>query len=60
MTVPALIELDCDGHRAGVALGDPRVRILPNHACATAAMHDRYHVLDGDDVVGIWETFRGW
>ena len=25
-----------------------RVRVLPNHACITAAMHDRYHVLDGE------------
>ena len=24
-----------------------RVRILPNHACATAAAYDRYHVIDG-------------
>ena len=23
-----------------------RVRILPNHACATGAQHDKYHVLD--------------
>ncbi len=24
------------------------VRVLPNHACATCAAYDRYHVLDGD------------
>ena len=28
-------------------IGD-RVRILPNHACATAAQHDRYHLLDAE------------
>lgn len=38
------------------------VRILPNHACATAAQHDRYHVLSGDParVARIWERGRGW
>ncbi len=38
------------------------VRILPNHACATAAQHDRYHVLGGDParVVRIWKRSRGW
>ena len=37
------------------------LRILPNHACATAAQHDRYHVLDGDGrCVGEWARFGGW
>lgn len=39
-----------------------RLRILPNHACATAAGHDRYHVVeDGSpDVVACWDRIRGW
>ena len=38
-----------------------RLRILPNHACLTAAAHDRYHVVDGsDDVVAIWPRMNGW
>lgn len=37
-----------------------RVRILPNHACLTAAAHDRYHVIDGGEVVDVWERCRGW
>lgn len=37
------------------------LRILPNHACATAAQHDRYHVVDGDDEVrAVWPRFGGW
>ncbi|HEY4275297.1 MAG TPA: alanine racemase [Rhizomicrobium sp.] len=41
-------------------VGD-RVRILPNHACATAAQHDRYHVIDGGNrVEAVWPRFRGW
>lgn len=37
-----------------------RLRILPNHACITAAAHDRYHVLDGGEVVEEWERANGW
>jgi D-serine deaminase-like pyridoxal phosphate-dependent protein len=33
-----------------------RLRILPNHACATAAQHDRYHLVSGE----IWTRHRGW
>ena len=35
-------------------------RILPNHACITAAMHDEYRVLEGDRVVDRWKRIRGW
>jgi len=37
-----------------------RLRILPNHACATAAQHDQYHLLDGHRLAGTWPRFRGW
>ena len=38
-----------------------RVLILPNHACATAAAHERYYVTDGSDrIVDIWERVNGW
>lgn len=37
------------------------LRILPNHACATAAQHDRYHVIDAsDEVSAVWPRFGGW
>lgn len=39
-----------------------RLRILPNHACATAAQHQRYHVLPetpGAELVE-WPRFGGW
>lgn len=44
-----------------LAVGD-RVRIFPNHACATAAQHDRYHVVagEGQDIQAIWPRFGGW
>lgn len=35
------------------------LRILPNHACATAAQHDRYHVTDGAGSA-VWPRFGGW
>lgn len=39
-----------------------RVRILPHHACMTAAPYDRYHVVRGAgaDVHAIWGKTRGW
>ncbi|MDX6408689.1 MAG: hypothetical protein QOE13_1760 [Gaiellaceae bacterium] len=38
------------------------LRILPNHACATAAQHDAYHVLPHDPrhPVITWPRFGGW
>ena len=39
-----------------------RCRILPNHACMTAAAHDRYHVVDGETpvVTDVWSRISGW
>jgi len=39
-----------------------RLRILPNHACATGAQHDAYQVVRGasPEVVACWPRFRGW
>jgi D-serine deaminase-like pyridoxal phosphate-dependent protein len=39
-----------------------RVRILPNHACATGAQHERYHVVrsGSGDVIASWPRIRGW
>ena len=42
-----------------------RVRILPNHACITAAAYDRYSVVDseldgGRSVVDIYDRINGW
>ncbi len=37
------------------------LRILPNHACATAAQHAHYHVLpNGGGPLQIWPRFGGW
>ena len=39
-----------------------RVRILPNHACATGAQHQRYCVVRGgsDVIEAYWPRFGGW
>lgn len=39
-----------------------RLRILPNHACATAAQFDGYEVIpaDGSSELQHWPSFRGW
>ena len=57
--------------RDGTALPDlpigTRLRILPNHACATAAQHHGYHVidrsrpaLDAPAVQAVWDRVSGW
>jgi D-serine deaminase-like pyridoxal phosphate-dependent protein len=54
-------------HRSGEAARMPElpigslVRILPNHACATGAQHDCYHVVRGARrIEARWERIRGW
>ncbi len=55
-------------HRTGDPAKTPmlpigsRLRILPNHACATAAQHDRYHVVRGAsaEIEAIWPRMGGW
>jgi D-serine deaminase-like pyridoxal phosphate-dependent protein len=39
-----------------------KVRILPNHACATASQHDQYNVLKSGSrqIDAIWQRFNGW
>ncbi|CAG2134485.1 D-threo-3-hydroxyaspartate dehydratase [Cupriavidus yeoncheonensis] len=37
-----------------------RLRILPNHACATGAQFPEYRALSGDNQLTTWERFHGW
>lgn len=37
-----------------------RLRILPNHACATGAQFPDYHALDADGTVHTWSRLHGW
>ena len=37
------------------------LRILPNHACATAAAHNKYHVINKKKKIDkIWNRFNYW
>ena len=37
------------------------LRILPNHACATAAQFDEFIVIDDNSrVIDRWQRTRGW
>jgi D-serine deaminase-like pyridoxal phosphate-dependent protein len=55
-------------HRSGQPGATPmlpvgtRLRILPNHACATGAQHAGYHVVGpGKNAAeALWERFSGW
>jgi len=45
---------------ADIAVGT-QLRILPNHACATAAMHAGYYVADPERVeLDYWARIQGW
>ncbi len=53
--------------RAGAAIDISRfpigtqLRVLPNHACATAAQHPAYQVVNsGVEVEAVWSRFSGW
>ncbi|MGE5523101.1 MAG: DSD1 family PLP-dependent enzyme [Rhodospirillaceae bacterium] len=71
--VPDLVMIDANQEHGIVAhrSGDPArlpdlpvgtlLRVLPNHACATGAQHDRYHIVREDTRVhAIWPRFSGW
>ena len=45
----------CDKFPIGTML-----RILPNHACATAAQYQEYYVIEKNRVTNIWPRFNGW
>jgi D-serine deaminase-like pyridoxal phosphate-dependent protein len=36
------------------------LRVVPNHACATAAQYDAYRVVEGLSIVDTWPRFSGW
>ena len=43
-----------------IKIGD-MLRILPNHACATAAAHSCYNVVNNkNEVTNVWDRFNGW
>ena len=37
-----------------------RLRVLPNHACATGAQFPQYHALGPDGALQVWERSYGW
>ena len=71
--IPDLVMVDANqehgiiAHRSGEAARLPALpvgtllRVLPNHACATAAQHEAYHVVDENaEVSAVWPRFTGW
>ena len=72
--IPALImrganqEHGIVAHRSGDPARTPmlplgtRLRVLPNHACATGAQHERYLAVHGTrpEITAIWPRFSGW
>lgn len=71
--IPDLVMVDANqehgilAHRSGDAARLPDLpvgtllRVLPNHACATGAQHDVYHLVSGStEVSAVWPRFTGW
>ena len=55
-----IITLSKDYELGAFPIGS-RLRILPNHACMTAAAHGGYHVLGESGEIGaFWERCNGW
>ena len=50
-----------NGHLPDLPIGT-RLRILPNHACATAAQHNGYHVVSPNAEIDgqFWPRISGW
>ena len=41
--------------------GGDRVRVVPAHVDPTVSQHERLHLVDGDEVIEVWEVdLRGW
>lgn len=36
------------------------LRILPNHACMTAAAYNHYHVIERSEIIALWQRCNGW
>ncbi|WP_428488135.1 alanine racemase [Rhodopila sp.] len=54
-----VIEFD-SGYPIDLPIGG-KLRIAPNHTCMTAAAHDRYFVVDGNQqVAAVWQRVNGW
>lgn len=52
-----------DGVDVGIAERFPvgtRLRILPNHACATGAQHPEYQAITSEGAAQVWPRFYGW
>ena len=54
-----VIPVDDESDYARLPVGS-LVRVLPNHACITAAAYDRYHIVDGIKVIDEWDRINGW
>ena len=55
-----VVVADAGGDSIDRPVGE-RVTIAPNHACLTAAAHDRYYVTEGGGrVEAIWTRANGW
>jgi len=57
----AAVDDSIDSSQLAEIVVGTQLRILPNHACATAAMHAGYYVADPEQVeLDYWARIQGW
>ena len=54
-----IVPVDGDQWFESLPVGS-QVRVLPNHACITAAAYTYYNVVEHDRVVARWDRISGW
>jgi D-serine deaminase-like pyridoxal phosphate-dependent protein len=50
----------CTPAQAAALVPGTVLRIIPNHSCLAAALFDRYYLLDGEELSGIWRPTGRW
>jgi len=53
------MHIEAEGPFPAFRIGD-KLRIIPNHSCLSAALFERYHVVQDGVVTGEWKPVRGW
>jgi D-serine ammonia-lyase len=50
------------GNQDALLVAGDVLRLVPQHACLTAAQHAWYYVVEngGDEVVDVWVPWKGW
>ena len=48
-------EVTLEGAAQQLRVGD-KIRLIPRHGCTTVNLYDRYHVVEGGELVALWRV----